>query len=129
MNIEWYGTARGKDSVESIVSHLDPVRDAVKNKAENMGREASAKLAGHHRKGKAHIVVTPAPPRKLDAWVELRDQDPGGKGLAGKNKMDRSAMSIEFGWTTKKGEEVPGLDILGSVMRRAVGRYKGGIKR
>jgi hypothetical protein len=39
--------------------------------------------------------------------------------------MDRSAMSIEFGWTTKKGKEVPGLHILGGAMNRAVARYRG----
>ena len=124
--IDWYVPERGPGGLGDIVSNQDGVRRAVQGKAEGMAREAAAGLARHHGKGNAHINVVGAPPRKLDAYVELRDADPGGEGKAGKNKRDRSAMSIEFGWTTKNGHEVPGLHILGHVMNRAAGRYAGG---
>jgi hypothetical protein len=116
---------RGKGSVEDTVSHLDPVREAVSKKAHSMGREADALLLQHRHRGNAHVEVKGAPPRKLDAWVSLRDADPGGKGRAGKNKKDRSAMSIEFGWVKKDGTTVVGLHILGGVMGRAIQRYTG----
>lgn len=125
---------RGEKSVESTVSHLPETRRAVRIKAYQLAAEASGKLAGHHKTGSAYINVTEAPPRKLDSWVELKDADPGGKGRGGKNKRDRSAMSIEFGWTQThafgKKLDKPihhdGLHILGGVMNRAVSRYRGG---
>lgn len=124
---------RGPNSVEATVSHLEPVRRAVRMKAYQMAAEASGRLAAHRKTGAAHINVTEAPPRLLDSWVELRDADPGGEGKAGKNQADRSAMSIEFGWTQthafgKKLKEPihhDGLHILGGVMNRAAGRYRG----
>lgn len=123
--IEWYGPERGKGSVESHVSHMDGTRAAVLGAAMGIGRDAAANLRAHYRRGNAYIEVEGAPPRKLDAYVYLRDSDPGGEGKAGKNKFDRSAMSIEFGWTTKKGKEVPGLHILGNAMKRAAARNRG----
>jgi hypothetical protein len=125
---------RGKKSVESTVSHLPKVKDAVYHKATQMALEAAASLATHRRKGRAHINVTAAPPRELDCWVELLDDDPGGKDHVGKgNTADRSAMSIEFGWTQThafgKRLATPvrheGLHILGNVMNRAASRYRG----
>lgn len=123
--IEWYGPERGSKSVESYVSHLPGTRSAVMGAAMGMGRDAAANLSAHYRKGNAFIEVEGAPPRKLDAYVYLRDSDPGGEGKGGRNRNDRSAMSIEFGWTTKAGKEVPGLHILGGAMRRASSRYRG----
>ena len=123
--IEWYGPERGKNSVEAHVSHMDGTRAAVLGAAMGMARDASANLSLHYRKGNAYIEVEGAPPRKLDAYVYLRDSDPGGEGRAGKNRHDRSAMSIEFGWTTKTGKDVKGLHILGNAMRRATSRYRG----
>lgn len=123
--IEWYGPDRGKGSVEDTVSHMPEVRRAVFGKAMGMGREAAMALSAHRHRGNAFIEVEGAPPRLLDAYIYLRDADPGGEGIAGRNKADRSAMSIEFGWTTKKGKEVPGLHILGGVMHRAARRYRG----
>lgn len=123
--ITWLMAPRGRHSLESYLSHLDGTRKAVHGKAMGMGREAAAGLAAHHLKGNAYINVTGAPPRRLDSYVELRDGDPGGRGKAGKNMRDRSAMSIEFGWTTKNGNDVEGLHILGDVMKRAARRYGG----
>lgn|GEM_PF-7006166 len=132
-NIEWYGPARGKGSVEDTVSHMEPVRQAVFGKAMGMGREAAMELSLHHRTGHAHIEVEGAPPRTLDSYIYLRDADPGGEGRSGRNAGDRSAMSIEFGWTqtTAFGKKLKppvhhdGLHILGGVMKRAVGKYRG----
>lgn len=124
-NIHWYVPERTKGSVEDIVSHMPEVRRAVAGQAMGMAREAAALLSVHVRTGRAHIDVEGAPPHKLDWYVLLRDQDPGGEGKAGANKRDRSAMSIEFGWTTKTGKEVAGLHILGAVMKRAARRYRG----
>lgn len=123
--IEWYGPERGKGSVESHVSHMDGTRAAVLGAAMGIGRDAAANLSAHYRRGNAYIEVEGAPPRKLDAYVYLRDSDPGGEGKGGKNKNDRSAMSIEFGWTTKNGKFVPGLHILGNAMKRAAAKNRG----
>lgn len=123
--IEWTTPERGLNSVEGIVSHMPGTRSAVMGAAMGMARDAAANLSLHYRKGNAHIEVEGAPPRKLDAYVFLRDADPGGGGKSGKNRFDRSAMSIEFGWTTKTGKEVKGLHILGGAMRRASSRYRG----
>jgi hypothetical protein len=121
---------RWHKNVEDTVSHLDPVRKAVYGKATGMAREAGVALARHRRTGAAHINVTLSPPRKLDATVELHDADPGG----GAPSKDRSAMSIEFGWTQtedSKGNKLKapiehkGLHILGNVMNRAIGRARG----
>jgi hypothetical protein len=138
-DIEWLtpegapAPPNGKGSVEETVSYTWGSWRAVQKKANAMGREASALLAMHHRTGAAHIRVVGAPPRDLDAWVVLEDHDPGGVGRAGKNIADRSAMSIEFGWTQThafgKRLKVPrhhdGLHILGDVMGRAIARYGG----
>ena len=123
--IEWYGPDRGPHSVESHVSHMDGTRSAVFGAAMGMGRDASANLSAHYRKGNAFIEVEGAPPRKLDSYVYLRDADPGGEGKGGRNTTDRSAMSIEFGWTTKTGKDIKGLHILGNAMNKAASRYRG----
>lgn len=138
-NIEWLTPAgtpaplKGAGSVEDTAAHTWATWRAVQTKARSMAHDAEAHLALHHRTGAAHIDVVGAPPRKLDAWVVLRDADPGGEGRAGKNRADRSAMSIEFGWTqthafgrrmaTPKHHD--GLNILGGAMDRAIARYGG----
>lgn len=141
-DIEWKtpsgapAAPRGRNSVEDTVSHLPEVRAAVLGMAMGLGREASAHLAAHHRTGAAHIDVGRHPHagrRSPDWYVYLKDRDPGGEGRAGKNKGDRSAMSIEFGWTQTHafGRKLhppvhhDGLHILGGVMGRAASRHRG----
>jgi len=129
--IEWYGPERGRGSVEDVVSHLPPVKSAVREKAMDMGFLAELLLLEHRRTGAAKIRVEHAPPRKLDSYVYLEDADPGGEGEG--DTRDRSAMSIEFGWTQthvfgkrlKKPIHHDGLHILGQVMNRAAKRYRG----
>ncbi|MGZ4659750.1 MAG: DUF5403 family protein [Arthrobacter sp.] len=141
--IEWKtpsgapATLRGKNSVEDTVSHLEPVHAAVKRKAYALGAEAEAHLAAHHRTGAAHIKVDRHPhagARTPDWYVYLVDRDPGGsvKGVW-RNQQDRSAMSIEFGWTQTRafGKKMAqpkhhdGLHILGDAIGRAAARYTG----
>jgi hypothetical protein len=66
--------------------------------------------------------------------VELRDKDPGGKDRTGKpNVADRSAMSIEFGWTQthafgkklKHPVHHDGLHLMRWAMNSHVRRFKG----
>jgi hypothetical protein len=139
-DIEWKSPngspspSSGRFSVEDTVSHLDGVRAAIYGKALGMAREASLALSHHHRTGAAHVTVSRHPhagARTPDWYVYLRDADPGGEGKAGLNKADRSAMSIEFGWTQthvfgkRLAEPIhhDGLHILGWVFERAVSRY------
>jgi hypothetical protein len=127
--IDWYVKEYGKNGLGDIVSHQPGVHDATLGAAMGMARVAAANLSAHHDKGHARIEVDRHPnhgKRTPDWYVYLTDTDPGGN-VTGvwRNQMDRSAMSIEFGWTTKKGKEVPGLHILGGAMKRAVARYRG----
>lgn len=138
-NIEWLSPDgspspdKGKNSVEETASYTWATWRAVQKKARTMGLEAEANLLAHQHKGHARVKVVGSPPRDLDAWVVLEDTDPGGKGKAGKNIADRSAMSIEFGWTQthafgkrlKRRHKHEGLHILGGVMQRAISRYSG----
>lgn len=140
-DIEWYYPEFGqfpKESINDIVSHLPGVKAAVHGKAMGLGREAAAALGRHHKTGVAHIEVGRHPKaraRTPDWYVYLRDRDPGGGGIgnAKGNKRDRSAMSIEFGWTQThvfgKKLAVPihhdGLNILGGVIARAAARHRG----
>jgi len=121
-DIEWYGPERGKGSVGDIVSHLPGVKMACDVKARAMGRQAEAALMAHRRHGHAHVEVDrhPNPGGDTPDWyIYLRDRDPGGNVVGvWKNVMDRSAMSIEFGWVTKKGKRVDGLHILGNTIKR-----------
>ena len=129
--IDWYYPeyGKGKDgSIADIVTHQPGVHKVLQYKAMGMGREAAAALAAHRHRGNAQVEVAKHPnvsSRSPDWYVYLVDADPGGEGKAGKNKFQRSAMSIEFGWTTKKGTEVPGLHILSGVMKRAARKYRG----
>lgn len=142
-DIEWLtpsgspSPTSGRYSVEDTISHLDGVRAAIYGKALGMAREASLGLAAHHRTGAAKVTVSRHPkkgPRTPDWYVYLRDADPGGEGKAGENTIDRSAMSIEFGWTQTHvfGKKLAapihhdGLHILGWVFERAVARYHHG---
>jgi hypothetical protein len=130
-NIEWYFPERGKGidkSISDIVTHFPGVEREIRLKANSMASEAWVQLLWHHKSGAAKVEVGRHPndtPRSPDWYVYLKDADPGGEGKAGRNKYQRSAMSIEFGWTTKKGTDVPGLNILGSVMHRAAAKYGG----
>lgn len=129
-NITWYVKESGKgNSLNDIVSHLPGVHNATLGAAMGIARVASANLSAHHHRGHARIEVDRHPnasARTPDWYVYLTDADPGGsvKGVW-RNQMDRSAMAIEFGWTTKKGTEVKGLNILGGAMNRAAARYRG----
>jgi hypothetical protein len=129
---------RGKGSVEDTVSHLPKVKDAVHKKALTIGRDAHSKLAAHRRKGKAYIEVARHENASADTpdwYVYLKDEDPGGGDgeYVRKNRLDRSAMSIEFGWVQRKafGKKLAqpvrheGLHILGGAMQRAINRYRG----
>lgn len=127
-DIHWYLPEHGRNGLNDLVSHMGGVRNAVQYEAWGLAREASMAMAAHRHRGRAHVEMGRHPnasPRTPDWYVYLRDADPGGEGIAGKNKGDRSAMSIEFGWTTKNGNEVPGLHILGGVMKRAARKYRG----
>lgn len=143
-DIEWLtpegapAARRGRKSVEDTVSHLGPVHAAVHRKASSMAFEAAAKLAAHRRKGNAYIELARhenASERTPDWYIYLRDVDPGGGAgeYVFKNRLDRSAMSIEFGWTQTRafGKKLAapihhdGLHILGGVMERAINRYTG----
>lgn len=139
--IEWLSPngspspSSGRFSVEDTISHLEGVKAAILGKAMGMGREASLGLARHRRTGAAHVTVgrhAHAGGRSPDWYVYLKDADPGGavKGVW-RNQADRSAMSIEFGWTQTHafGKKLAapihhdGLHILGWVFERAVSRY------
>lgn len=135
-SIEWLtpaGTpakARGKNSVESTVSHLWAVRQELRNRSLAMALAADLLLRAHTKTGAAHIEVVHAPPTDLDSYVQLVDADPGGNGKPG-NRAFRSSMSIEFGWTQTHafGKKLArpirheGLHILRTVMRQAIRRY------
>jgi hypothetical protein len=128
-DIEWYVKEYGKKtSLSHIVSHFPGVDAAVLGAAMGMARVASANLSAHRHRGDARIEVDRHPNKGKDTpdwYVYLVDRDPGGSVKVWRNQMDRSAMSIEFGWTTKNGTEVPGLNILGGAMDRAARRYRG----
>lgn len=134
--IEWYHKERGgrgpESSTGAVVSHLPGVKNALANQARGMANQAWLVLSWHRHTGAARIEVEK---HNLDWYVLLTDADPGGnvKGVW-QNQMDRSAMSIEFGWTQthvfgkklKKPIHHDGLNILGGVMDRAARRYGGG---
>lgn len=134
--IVWKHKAKGGRGPESttgaVVSHLPGTRTALHNMAMKMGHEAAMGLALHRRTGAAHIEVEK---HDLDWYVMLTDRDPGGSVYGvWQNQMDRSAMSIEFGWTQthvfgkklKQPIHHDGLHILDGVMKRAASRYGGG---
>jgi hypothetical protein len=135
-NITWYHKEKGGRGPESttgaVVSHLLGVKFTLAKQAYSMGTSAMIALAQHRKTGAAKIEVEK---HDLDWYVLLTDADPGGsvKGVW-QNQMDRSAMSIEFGWTQthvfgkklKQPIHHDGLNILGGVMDRAARRYGGG---
>jgi hypothetical protein len=134
--INWYVPERGPGGLGDIVSHLPPVERAVQVAAVKIAIDATAALARHRDKGRAEIEIARHPnpgARTPDWYVYMKDMDPGGEGIAGKNRFDRSAMSIEFGWTQthafgkKLAEPVEheGLHILQKAMNRAASRYRG----
>lgn len=137
--IDWYHPARGgrgpESSTGAVVSHLPGVKVAVKEKASSIASDAWITLFFHRKTGAAHLGVIGAPPLETDAYVYLRDHDPGGEGIgdAFGRKHKRSAMSIEMGWTQTHvyGEPLAhpihheGLHILQNAMDRAIRRYRG----
>jgi hypothetical protein len=138
-DIEWYFPESGKGvdkSINDIVSHMPQVERAIQVAAVKIAIDATARLSAHRHKGKAEVEIARHPnasERTMDWYVYLRDADPGGEGKAGKNKYDRSAMSIEFGWTQThafgrklaKPIDHPGLNILSDAMNRAASKYRG----
>ncbi|HEX9087699.1 MAG TPA: DUF5403 family protein [Arthrobacter sp.] len=130
-DIDWYHPARGggrrgpEVSTGAVVSHLPGVRAAVVAQARSIASDAWLQLLFHRKTGAASIEVIAPPTTELDAHVALHDTDPGGQGKGGKNKHKRSAMSIEFGWTTKNGKHVEGLHILQNAIDHAARRYGG----
>jgi hypothetical protein len=134
--IHWYHKAKGgrgpESSTGAVVSHHLGVKFTLAQQAYSMGASAMIALAQHRKTGAAKIEVEK---HNLDWYVMLTDADPGGsvKGVW-RNQMDRSAMSIEFGWTQthvfgkklKQPIHHDGLHILGGVMDRAARRYGGG---
>lgn len=131
-DIEWYepyrSNERGPKSLDAMVAHMKGVRLELETTAHKIALYANMELAVHHKTGSAHISIEGSPPHKLDIHVLLKDTDPGGEGKAGANRADRSAMSIEFGWTQthafgrrlKKPIRHDGLHILRNAMK-AVG--------
>lgn len=138
-NIEWFYPERGTGidkSINDIVSHFPGVERAVRLKANSMASEAWIQLLWHNKTGAAHIAVGRHPgasARTPDWYVYMKDADPGGEGIAGKNRWDRSAIGIEFGHvqTSRFGVKLPkpvkveGLHILANVMDRAARKYSG----
>ena len=135
-DIDWYVKERGKDGLGDIVSHMPEVERAVQVAAVKIAIDATARLAGHRDKGRAEVEIARHPnpgARTPDWYVYLKDADPGGEGKAGKNRYDRSAMSIEFGWTQTHAfgrklaqpVEHEGLHILEGAMNRAARKYRG----
>lgn len=128
-NIHWYHPARGgrgpNSSTAAVVSHLPGVRLAVQEQARGMASDAWLTLLFHRKTGAASIEVVAPPTTELDAHVVLHDTDPGGNGKGGPNRHKRSAMSIEFGWTTKNGKHVEGIHALQHAIDRATARYGG----
>jgi hypothetical protein len=134
-DIEWKHPARGGKGPESstgaVVSHLPGVKNALALQARGMASDAWVSLSAHRKTGGAKIEVEK---HWLDWYVLLTDADPGGSVKVWKNSMDRSAMSIEFGWTQthafgrklKQPIHHDGLNILGGVIDRAARRYGGG---
>lgn len=138
-DIDWYYPESGKGadkSLNDIVSHMPQVERAIQVAAVKLAIDATARLAAHRHKGRAEVEIARHPragARTMDWYVYLKDADPGGEGKAGKNRYDRSAMSIEFGWTQTHAFgrklatpiEHEGLHILKGAMDRAARKYGG----
>jgi hypothetical protein len=90
-----------------------------------MASTAWLTLLFHRQTGAASVEVIAPPTTELDCHVALHDTDPGGNGKGGPNKHKRSAMSIEFGWTTKNGKHVEGIHALQHAINVAASRYGG----
>lgn len=118
--VEWYGRPTGRGSLDDTVSHLDGVRNEVKRAAWSLYRHAARLHATHSKTGASAIDIEGAPPRLLDWYVYLTDVESGDSES---NNPDRSAMSIEFGWTDKNDVFHDGLHILGRAMNAAVRRH------
>lgn len=118
--VEWYGPEHGKGSLDDTVSHLPGVRAAVKSGAMKIYRHAYSLHATHSKTGASAIDIEGSPPRDLDWYVYLTDVESGDSESS---NPDRSAMSIEFGWTDRGGEYHEGLHILKRAMDSAVRKH------
>lgn len=78
-----------------IVAHLRGVKDAVGEEAGEIATRARRVLAQHHYTGASRIVVTTQDTDRI-VWL-----------------VDRAALSIEFGHTTRHGRDVEGVHALG----------------
>lgn len=134
-DIEWYGPARGKGSVEDIVSNMPGTVKAVKDKAQSMGREAGVILSAHKAAGRhgrtanPRIVVSGSRSGKsLDWYVYLEaDSYVNPKNASKKNAADAAAMGIEYGGgRSLGGDTLEGLHILGRVIASNIGSFGGG---
>lgn len=73
-------TLKSDKQVNRIVSHLPGVRQAVYDKADEIGTRAESRLAGHRRTGRSSIEVEYT---RINGLVSLVDPE--------------NAMAIEFG--------------------------------
>lgn len=82
-------------SMNQVISHLPGVKAAIRQKAQQIGARAEARLAGHRYEGQAGISITHG---DVDSFVNLDDD---------------AAMSIEFGHEHNfTGKHVEGLYII-----------------
>lgn len=87
---------KSKRQINRIVSHLPGVRGAVRDKADEIAREAETRLSAHRVSGRASVEVTYG---RIDSFVSLVDP--------------HNAMAIEFGHKhNRTGENVEGLYII-----------------
>lgn len=82
-------------TINTIVSGLQDVVDAVADTAHDIAGRAETRLAAHRRTGRAKVTVTRG---KTDSFVNLDDPD--------------NAMAIEFGHDDRSGNHVGGLYII-----------------
>lgn len=127
--VEWYGPEHGRGSLDDTVSHLPGVRKSIEQGARKIYRHAQLLHSAHSKTGDSKIELEGSPPHLLDWYVLLTDVERGNWGEGGDDdegapsNPDRSAMSIEFGWTDKHGNVHEGLHILGRAMNAAVRKH------
>lgn len=91
-DIEWYGPPFGKGSTGDRVSHTTPVVDALRSKANEIGRTAAFLLdaRSRHRTGDSQVKVVHYPKTDLDSVIELHDPD--GKGGSAGIEMEHHVL-------------------------------------
>lgn len=79
----------GLKAMNQVVSHLDEVRNDVKDHAKAVGEVATGRLAGHEKTGEHKITVTHG---EVDSFVNLEGVHPEsvefGHWVEGKYKSD-----------------------------------------